>query len=86
MSSICVCMHDLHIVKLCRTKLSSIKKKNDFTVSANKAYDEVTWKSIADPGAGGDGGEYENPDTILRTGSSTYESTHSSLPEAPVYD
>ena len=40
---------------------------------------------MADPGAGGDGGECENPDRILRTGASTNESTHSSLPEAPVY-
>ena len=82
MSSICVCTHDLYfVVKLCRKKLSS-KKKNDFTVSANKAYNEVTWKPVADPGARG---EYENPDRILRTGASTYESTHISLPEAPVY-
>ena len=38
---------------------------------------------MADPEAGGGGGERENPDRILRTGAST---THSSLPEAPVYD
>ena len=40
---------------------------------------------MADPGAGGDGGECENPDRILRTGASTYESTYSNIPEAPVY-
>ena len=77
-------MHDLYVIKLCRKKLFS-KNKDNFTVSTNKAYNEVTWKPVADPGAGGDGGEYENPDRILRTGASTYESTHSSLPEAPVY-
>ena len=83
MSSICVRMH--YVINLCRKKLSS-KNKDDFTASANKAYNEVTWKPVTDPGAGGGGEEYENPDTILRTGESTYESTHSSLPEASVYD
>ena len=82
-------MHDLliyFVIKLCRKKSSS-KNKDDFTVSTNKAYNEVTWNPVADPGAEGvDGGEYENADRILRTGASTYESTHSSLQEAPVYD
>ena len=32
-----------------------------------------------------DGGEYETPDKILRTGASTYEPIHSSKPEAPEY-
>lgn len=39
---------------------------------------------MAGPG-GVDGGEYENPDRILRTGASTHESTRSNIPEAPVY-
>ena len=72
--------------KFCR-KRSSSKNKNDFTVSANMAYSEVTLKSAV---AGGvDGGEYENPDKILKptqwTEASTYEVIHSSIPEAPEY-
>ena len=47
------------------------------------AYGEVTvLKSVA---GGMDGGEYENPDKILRTGTSTYEPIHSSKHEAPEY-
>lgn len=67
---------------ICRRK-SSGEKKNGFAVSANMAYGEVILK----PAAGGvDGGEYENPDKILRTGASTFESTHSgSKPDASEY-
>ena len=64
-----------------------MKKKNDssgndFAVSANMAYGEVTLKPVA---GGVDGGEYENPDKILRTEASTYESIHSSKPGASEY-
>ena len=42
------------------------------------AYGEVTSKPVA--GGGDDGhGEYENPDKILRTGTSTFEPTHSGM-------
>jgi hypothetical protein len=43
------------------------------------AYGEVTLKSVAG------GGEYENPNEILRTGASTYEPIHSSKAEASEY-
>ena len=46
------------------------------------AYGEVTLKSVA---GGMDGGEYENPDKILRTGASTYEPIHSGKHETPEY-
>jgi hypothetical protein len=46
------------------------KNKSDFAVSANMAYGEVTFKSAAGVV---DGGEYENPNEILRTGASTHE-------------
>ena len=50
------------------------------------AYGEVTLKPMAGEV---DGGEYENPDKILKpgqwTGASTYEPIHSSHPEAPEY-
>ena len=46
------------------------------------AYGEMTLKSVS---GGMDGGVYENPDKILRTGTSTYEPVHSSKPETPEY-
>ena len=46
------------------------------------AYGEVTLKPVA---GGVDGGEYENPDKILKTGASTYEPIHSGKPEALEY-
>ena len=48
------------------------------------AYGEVT---LTESLAGGmdHGGEYENPDKILRNGASTYEPIHSSKHEAPEY-
>ena len=46
------------------------------------AYGEVTLKPVAGVE---DGGEYENPDRILRTGASTYEPIHSGKPEASEY-
>jgi hypothetical protein len=71
------------IYKICRKKASG-KNKSDFVVSANMAYGEVTLKSV--PG-GADGGEYENPERILRTGSgaNTYEPIHSNKPEVSEY-
>ena len=62
----------------------SVEKKssNDFAVSANMAYGEVTLKPVA---GGMDDGEYENPDKLLRTGASTYEPIHSSKHEASEY-
>ena len=69
----------------CRKKSTS-KNKNDFAVSANMAYGEVALKSMA---GDVDGGEYENPDKMLRAGqyteASAYETIHSSQPEAPEY-
>ena len=47
------------------------------------AYGEVTLKSLA--GGMDHGGEYENPDKLLRTEASTYEPIHSGKPEAPEY-
>ena len=50
------------------------------------AYGEVTLKSLAGEV---DGGVYENPDKMMSTGqytgSSAYETIHSSKPEAPEY-
>ena len=50
------------------------------------AYGEVTLKPVA---GGMDGGEYENPDKLLkanqRTGANTYEPIHSGKHEAPEY-
>jgi hypothetical protein len=71
------------IYKNCRKKSSGKNKNdlsgNDFAVSANMAYGEVTLKPVA-----GDG-EYENPNEILRTGASTYEPIHSSKAETSEY-
>ena len=63
------------------------KSSNDFAVSANIAYGEVALKPVA---GGMDGGEYENPDKLLkadlqRTGASTYEPIHSGKHEVPEY-
>ena len=49
-------------IYVCRKKSSS-KNKNDFAVSANMAYGKVTLKPVV---GGMDGGEYENPDKLLR--------------------
>ena len=80
-------MHaEIPISIIYRKKLSTKNKNdssgNDFAVSANMAYGEVTLKPVA---GGVDGGEYENPDKILRTEASTYEPIHSSKPEASEY-
>ena len=70
------------LYSFCRKKSAS----KNITVSANMAYGEVTLMSM--PG-GVEGGQYENPDKILKpgqwTGASTYEPSHSSNPEAPEY-
>jgi hypothetical protein len=71
--------------KLCRKKSSSKNRRlSDFAVSANMAYGKITVKPV---GEGVDRGdlEYENPDKIVMTEASTYESTQSSIPEAPEY-
>ena len=80
------CSHSLCYF-VCRKKLSS---KNEFTVSANMAYDEIIVKS----GEMGGGGEYENPDEILgksghwteiKAASTPYETIHASNPAALKY-
>jgi hypothetical protein len=57
---------------------------NDFAVSANMAYGEVTLKPMEAEG------EYENPDTILKlpgqgNAINTYEAIGASNPAAPEY-
>ena len=65
-------------------KVSCSKKDtSNIAVLANVAYDDATLKPVAGEV---DGGEYEDPDRILRPRSSTSnESTHSSTPEALEY-